>query len=745
MALGKPITVRILGDASGLEKTLKQSAGKFDEWGSKLTSMGTRLTAGITLPLVGAAKVVWDEWSGTQEVLAQTEAVIKSTGGAAGWSAEQVNDLALRLMDITGINDDDIQNVSNVLMTFTNIKGDNLEKTTAITLDLAQALDMDLKSAAIMVGKAFNDPVQGVTALRRAGVQLTDEQEDLIKSMVESGDIVGAQGLIHEELAKQVGGSAEAFGDTLPGQLQKTKNELLNSAAALLEKLMPALQRLVEIGATVADWLANLDPKWQTIIVGALALAAALGPLLLILGGMMTGLSALAGVLGFIVSPIGLIIVAIIALGAALVWLYNNNETFRNAMQAAWDWIRDTVIPIVQQVASWLIDKLGAALDWLINEGWPALRDAAETAWGWIRDNVLPIVEEVASFIESTIGDTVEWFKEIWPDIQEAAQMFWDYMTTMWSAVAAVIGWAVEFIKGTITTAWDIITFLTQGWGDNIIGVITAAWEFIKGIVTAAIEVIRQIIGFFLNIITGDWGGAWENIKAIFGAVWDAIWATLTFVWELIKNVLGAGLDSIKNIWSAAWQWIKDRLSDAWEGIKQKAGEGLNWVIEQIKSLPGKLLGLVGTLAGAAASLGRAIIDGIKDGITGAVGFVGDIAGALWRAVKDLVNSQVIDRINNVIPNDLSLGPFSVDLPDNPIPRLATGGYIGSMALVGEHGPELFMPTERGRIEAAQSRAARAAAAVGASGRQVIVYASTDADPHAIADEVAWVLRTSGR
>ncbi|MDD5049616.1 MAG: phage tail tape measure C-terminal domain-containing protein, partial [Methanoregulaceae archaeon] len=93
-----------------------------------------------------------------------------------------------------------------------------------VTLDVATALKTDLKSAALQVGKALNDPVLGMTALSRSGIQFSEAQKEVVKELVKTGDTVGAQKIILKELETQFGGSAEAARNTLGGALASLKN-----------------------------------------------------------------------------------------------------------------------------------------------------------------------------------------------------------------------------------------------------------------------------------------------------------------------------------------------------------------------------------------------------------------------------------------------------------------------------------------------------------------------------------------
>jgi phage-related minor tail protein len=112
------------------------------------------------------------EASEYEAVFAQTQAVIASTGSAAGLTAAEMANMAGEMSAASGqslFSDDAILGAQNVLATFTNIKGENFGSATQSILDMSQALGMDLDSAAMQVGKALNDPVAGLAALSRSG------------------------------------------------------------------------------------------------------------------------------------------------------------------------------------------------------------------------------------------------------------------------------------------------------------------------------------------------------------------------------------------------------------------------------------------------------------------------------------------------------------------------------------------------------------------------------------------------
>lgn len=194
--------------------------------------------------------------------LSQLRAVLKSTGEIAGVTEKKALDLADGLSKTTAFSDDAILSAENLLLTFTKIGKNIFPDAIKITADLATALKMDLNGAAIQVGKALNDPVKGVAALGRAGVQFSDDQKNVIKSLVDTGNVAGAQKIILQELETQVGESASAYGKTFTGQVEIAKNAILNISESIGTKILPVLKLLVgEFSKLIGPIASAFDSK----------------------------------------------------------------------------------------------------------------------------------------------------------------------------------------------------------------------------------------------------------------------------------------------------------------------------------------------------------------------------------------------------------------------------------------------------------------------------------------------------
>lgn len=243
------IVVPIVADTSGLVRNLTKGSNGLSKFG-KVAAVAAG-AAGIGA-LVATVRVGIGEFVEQEKVIAQTNAVLKSTKSAANVTAKEIGNLSTAIMKKTGIDDEAIQSGQNLLLTFTKVRNeagkgnDVFNQATVLMTDLSVAMGKDMTSSAMLVGKALNDPIKGVSALSRAGVQFTKDQKASIEAMVESGNVMGAQKMILKELETQFGGSAKAAGQTLSGQLNILKQTFNNLAGDLVARFMPNVTRAAQ-------------------------------------------------------------------------------------------------------------------------------------------------------------------------------------------------------------------------------------------------------------------------------------------------------------------------------------------------------------------------------------------------------------------------------------------------------------------------------------------------------------------
>ncbi|OHC75187.1 MAG: hypothetical protein A3G18_09780 [Rhodospirillales bacterium RIFCSPLOWO2_12_FULL_58_28] len=173
------------------------------------------------------------EMETAQQSLLRLEAVLKATGQASGLTGRELNDLADAMEASTMATAEGVMDASSVLATFRSVSGDTFVRAIKGAQDLSAVFGQDLRSSAVQLGKALEDPVEGITALKRVGVTFTTSQREMIAAMVEAGNVAGAQALILETLERQVGGAGKAEARGLSG----ATHYLTSAWGNLLEEL----------------------------------------------------------------------------------------------------------------------------------------------------------------------------------------------------------------------------------------------------------------------------------------------------------------------------------------------------------------------------------------------------------------------------------------------------------------------------------------------------------------------------
>ena len=248
-------------------KGVGKAIGATDKLSTRLGRIGTSAQKGVgtaisnlgKLGLVAGGLVATQVYAGVKSLEAleraqqSVRAVITSTGGAAGVTESQVFDLASSLEKVTTADDKLIASGEALLLTFTNIGADVFPDTTKAMVDMAIAMaDGDVEAAnfhdtALQLGKALNDPVAGVNALKKAGVSFTKEQKDQIKVLVESGKTLEAQKLILAEVEKEFGQAGKAAGTGFGADMRRFGDAVEDAQQALAVGLLPVITKVADL------------------------------------------------------------------------------------------------------------------------------------------------------------------------------------------------------------------------------------------------------------------------------------------------------------------------------------------------------------------------------------------------------------------------------------------------------------------------------------------------------------------
>ena len=542
------------GFATGLQSSIVPGAASAGAAGGKAVGGGLlggiKAVAGPIAALFAVTKIVdffKDSIAGAEEsskVMRTTEQVIKSTGGAAKISAEQIGDLAGALSNKSGVDDEVIQKGANMLLTFKNVRNeagkgaDIFNRATAAAVDLSATGFGSVEGSSKMLGKALNDPIKGISALGRAGVTFSEDQKKQIKSWVEHGDTLKAQKAIMAEVESQVGGVAAASAN-MSDKMAVAWGNFQEQVGA---KLLPILDKvgaffidtMLPVLSQGVDWLASLGSgtneagnQFSTLIGQAQPLASWFQTVLI----------------------------------PALQSLWS---TFQGAVA--------TLLPIVQQIVTGIQERMAPML--------PVIQSIFDTV-GAIIITVLALAQAyIQSFTEQAMFVWNSW----------GAQTM-DVVSTVWSAVIGIIDPALKVIQNVIALVMNLVKGDWSAAWENVKGIVTGAWDTIKAVIKGAVDVVKSILDLAWAVIKDTVTSTWD---AIVTKISDAVSSFTTAVSEGIDKVVtwfkelpGKLVTAVGNVATKTASIGTDMVEGIWKGIS----DGYGWIKGKITSWVGDVVG----------------------------------------------------------------------------------------------------------------------------------------------------------
>lgn len=206
--------------AKDVEDGVGQIGARFEKFGKTLAgALGVGFGADV---VVRAFQEIIDKTIDGERAISRLNAALRSTGNAAGVTQRGLGAINKELQDKSIFDDDAINQASAALLRFRTVTGETFEQALRFAPDLATALGTDLPHAAELLGRAIDDPEKGMRGLKEAGINLTQQQIDLAARMRETGNTAGAAKILFTELARAIGGSAEADATGLYGATKRS-------------------------------------------------------------------------------------------------------------------------------------------------------------------------------------------------------------------------------------------------------------------------------------------------------------------------------------------------------------------------------------------------------------------------------------------------------------------------------------------------------------------------------------------
>lgn len=596
-----------LGDKS------ESTAQKLQNAGDKIKTVGTGLTAGITAPLALAGKSMIEAASDFDENLNKVNVAFgNSSEAVTAWAENATEQFGLsknQALEATSLFGD-----MGTAMGLTQSDAADMSTSLAgLAGDLASFKNIDIEQAMTALSGVFTGETE---SLKELGIVMTET--NLEEFAAKTGKVYSEMGQAEKvqlrynyvmEMTKNAQGDYARTADGTANSLRTFQGSVDNLSIALGQNLLPIITPIINKMTEMVNKFAEMSPNTQKFILVIAGIAAAIGPVLIVIGqlvstvGKISPLLSKAGgtvsgfskILGVLTGPVGLVVAAITALVAVFAYLFTTNESFRESIMST-------------------VKTLGEAFK-------PVL------------DALLPVLINLAATIGETLGKVLQTLAPVLAQIIELAG-------ALLAKLGEFIAWALENI---LPVLQPIIEFM----GENVLNVIS----FISQGIGNLADVLSGILDFLSGVFTGDWELAWQGIQEIFDGVWNLITDFLSSSWETIKTVISngieiakaaikAGWNAVKTVTSSTWNAIKDKISSIWSSIKSTASNAAQWISDKVSN----------------------IFDGMKNKISGIFESLVDIVTQPLNWIIDKLNGLIsaAESAQNWIADALS---FSIDIP----------------------------------------------------------------------------------
>lgn len=463
---------------------------------------------------------------------------------------------------------------------------------------------------------------------------------------------------------------ANTMNDNLQGQITILMSQLQELAISFGEILMPKIRDIVTHIQNFVDKLNAMDEGQKETILRIGMFAAALAPMLMGLGKVITfsanvsralgtlsaGLVKAGGfsgvftkALGLITSPAAIVVGVIAAITAVIIHLWNTNEDFRNTITAIWQKIKDAFTTF----AAGISERLSA-----LGITFSDVTSAIKTIWDGFCNLLAPVLEAAFSTIAIALQTAFNVILGIW-------DVFSAVFSGDWSG-------AWEAVKGIFSSIWDglkeyfsTIIGAVKGVADVFLGWFGTNWETVwNGVKTFFEGIWNGISSFFEGIWNGIstfcttvWNGIVTNVTAFcttvhdtISTIFNAVKDVVSNVWETIKNVVQVAIMFIVEVIKAAfelitvpfrfiWENCRDTIISVWETIKSAVQTAINFVKDNIITpVMNAISTTITTVWNAIQTTFTTVINAIKSAVQTA-----------WNFMKNSVITPVMNGIKTVI------------------------------------------------------------------------------------------------
>ena len=581
--------------------------------GDKISGIGTKLTVGVTTPLALASKSMVDAASDFDENLNKIDV-------AFGNSASEVKAWADTATESFGLS-------MNQALEATSLFGD---MATSMGISQGEAASMSTSLAGLAGDLASFKNIgidQAMTALNGVFTGETESLKQLGIVMTETNlqEFANGLGLVYDdmtqaekvqlrynyvmEMSKNAIGDYARTSDGTANSMRTFKASVENLATTLGQNLLPIVTPIIQKATEMVNAFANADPELQQLVLKIAGIAAAAGPVLIVLGklvsffgivtgavGSMTkaisGIKNIGGIFSAITSPVGLAVAAITALVAAFAYLMTTNEEFRTSVMNTLSVIGESLMPILQTIGQ-LLTSIGSIL---VNVLAGALTQLAPilvqmvTFIGSLVQIVAPLVnmliQSLVPVITQIITSVSNIVSAIIPPLIDILSAVMDAIESILPPIQSVLEAAIEAISSIINAIGPIVGTVGEC-VSGIMVIVSPIVSFIGDIISGIMSVVNPIVNFFSEIF----GSIFSTVSDIFNNIYSVVSGVFTGIqnsWSGLTSFVGGVVDGISGAFNTLVSTVKSVINGVIKGI--------NGAIGVINLIPGVNIGKISYL-----------------------------------------------------------------------------------------------------------------------------------------------------
>lgn len=511
-----------------------------------------------------------------------------------------------------------------------------------------------------------------VELLKKAFEGLTPEQQqNALVTLYGQESLSGMMALIDKgpdslgkltKSLKDSDGAADDMARTMQDNMNSSIEQMFGafeSAAIVIQKILaPSIKKVADAISGLVEKFVSAPESTQKLVVAIGAIAIAIGPVLYALGmvvkafqTMKVGLGVLGNgislfkklgsAIGFLTSPVGLVIAAVALLVVGFIYLWNTSEDFRNFWIGLWEGIKSAVSSAVE----WIQNAWKSTGEWF-NNLWKSIKEGADNVWTTIEE----APGKAADWIKNKWTETKEFFSSIWGGIKEAA-------SSAWEGIVNILAPYVIAIKNVFQ---PMIDFFTNLWS-QIGSIAGSAWEIIKTAVMGPILLLIDFITGNFNQLKEDASMLWTtlttNIQNIVTTFVDIVVGYYTALKDTVINIWNVLTSTIKDVWNSFTTWIKETtnnivnsIKQGWNNLKQGTIDLFNNMIQGAKDLWNSFKAwFINLVIGTKNN----IIQGWENLKQGTIDTFNNLVNGAQEAWDNLVNavSDTVDRVTGWFDN----------------------------------------------------------------------------------------------